>query len=147
MLSLSPNEVGEQPLWVNTGSEQPVIPLTSIDAVARAKPVAELLAQHGRLTANRHMAYVWAPAEHGELHARFFFGKGAAVIEDPATGSACANLGGWFIATHAPLPLAQRVHQGDAVGRPSLLGLSIDAQKRIFVSGEVIELGQGSIEL
>lgn len=147
MLSLPPDEVGERPLWVNTGSEQLVIPLTSSDAVAHATPVAELLAQHGRLTTTRHMAYVWAPAEHGEIHARFFFGKGAAVIEDPATGSACANLGGWFVATDARLPLTQRIRQGDAIRRPSLLGLSIDAQKRIFVSGEVIELGQGAIEL
>lgn len=147
MLSLESNDIGQRPLWLNTGSEQLIVPLTSADAVARAKPVADLLARYGRLNANRCMAYVWAPAAGDEIHARYFFAKGTAVIEDPATGSACANLGGWFVATGAPLPLARRIRQGDAVRRPSLLGLSVDAQKRIFVSGEVIELGQGSIEL
>ena len=36
------------PLWVDTGSEQLVIPLASADAVRRAAPRADLLLQHGQ---------------------------------------------------------------------------------------------------
>jgi trans-2,3-dihydro-3-hydroxyanthranilate isomerase len=147
MLSIETSDVGEQPLWVNTGSEQLVVPLNSCQAVARCQPLAHLLAQHGRVNASRCLVYVWAPAPRHEIHARFFFLKGTSIIEDPATGSACANLGGWFIATGAALPLARHIHQGDAVGRPSRLGLQVDAGQRISVSGEVIELGGGVVQL
>ena len=37
--------------------------------------------------------------------------------------------------------------QGDEVGRPSRLGLRVDGEGRIFVSGQVIELGRGVIAL
>jgi predicted PhzF superfamily epimerase YddE/YHI9 len=95
------------------------------------------------------MAYVFAEGGGGasEVFARFFFPKGDAITEDPATGSACANLGGWYLGQGAPLPLTRRIRQGDAVGRPSLLGLHVDAERRIHVSGQVIELGRGVVEL
>ena len=73
--------------------------------------------------------------------------KHGAVIEDPGTGSACANLGGWLIATGATLPQRMAIHQGDAVGRPCRLGLEVTADKRIRVSGRVIEIGRGTIRL
>ena len=72
---------------------------------------------------------------------RFFFTQHGAVIEDPATGSACANLGGWMLATGKPLPVTATLHQGEAVGRPSRLGLRVDADRHIYVTGPAIELG------
>ena len=147
MLGLESGAVAEPALWVNTGAEQLVIPLRDAEAVAACRPVAALLARHARAGPDRYLAYVWAPAEGDDIAARFFFPRLGAVTEDPATGSACANLGGWFVATGAPLPLAREVHQGEEVRRPSCLGLRVDAERRIFVSGEVIELGQGVIRL
>ena len=147
MLGIDTADLGQQPLWVNTGSDQLVIPLNSPDAVVRCKPVAALLQRYGRVSDQRYLAYVWAKAGDGEIRARFFFPKGEAITEDPATGSACANLGGWFIATGTSLPLMCTVHQGDAIGRPSRLNLRVDADKRIFVSGDVIEFGRGAITL
>lgn len=78
---------------------------------------------------------------------RFLFTLDGSVVEDPATGSACANLGGWMIATGQPLPMAATLRQGDAVKRPSRLGLRVDADGAIFVTGAVIELGRGTIDL
>ncbi len=69
------------------------------------------------------------------------------MIEDPGTGSACANLGGWLIATGASLPQRITIAQGDAVGRPCRLGLEVDAERRIRVSGRVIELARGVVTL
>jgi len=74
---------------------------------------------------------------------RFFFPKHGAVIEDPGTGSACANLGGWLIATGAKLPQRMTLDQGEAVGRRCQLGLEVTAKQEIRVSGRVIELGRG----
>ena len=74
---------------------------------------------------------------------RFFFAKNAgSVTEDPVTGSACANLGGYAVASGQALPLGRTLRQGEAVGRPSVPGLAVDAARAIRVSGEVIELGR-----
>jgi trans-2,3-dihydro-3-hydroxyanthranilate isomerase len=134
-----------EPLWVDTGSEQLVIPLASFDAVRRAKPQAAELQLHGSNEA-RAMAYIFA-REGNAVLARFFFMKHGAVIEDPGTGSACANLGGWLLAMNETLPVALVVDQGEAVGRRCRLGLRVDADRSIRVSGRVIEIARGTLTL
>ena len=157
MLALEPADVAERPLWVSTGREQLVIPLTSAEAVKRARPQPDRLAQL-RSEDGASMAYVFArrddpePAPNGapqveRLLARFFFPQGPAVLEDPATGSATANLGGWCLALGRKLPCRFEIEQGEQTGRPSLLYLEVDAQRAIHVSGEVIELGRGTIDI
>ena len=147
MLGVSAGDVLDGARWVDTGSEQLVIPLRSAAAVAGCRPVAALLRRHGRVNEDRYLAYVFADAGGGEIRARFFFPAGAAVVEDPATGSACANLGGWLAVRGTPLPLERIVRQGDEVGRPSRLRLRVDRDAAIFVSGQVVELGRGTIAL
>ena len=93
------------------------------------------------------LAYVWAHEKGGCVVARFFFLKHGSLVEDPGTGSACANLGGWHVATKAPLPVSIAVRQGEHTGRPCRLGLRVDADARIFVTGDVIEVGSGEIVL
>ena len=147
MLGLSESDLhGEgEALWVDTGSDQLVVPLVSFDAVRRAQPSAAQMLAHGT-SGQRAMAYVFA--RDGErVLARFFFLKHGAVIEDPGTGSACANLGGWLLATHARLPVALSIDQGEAVGRSCRLGLRVEADRSIHVSGRVIEVGRGTITL
>jgi len=157
MLVLAEPDVAPDPaapaLWVDTGSEQLIVPLASADAVRRAAPRADLLLAHGH-TGQRAMAYVFAPDPQQTLPdgvrpivARFFFPKHGAVVEDPGTGSACANLGGWLIATGAALPQRLAIAQGDAVGRPCRLGLEVSVDGRIRVSGRVIELARGAVKL
>ena len=94
------------------------------------------------------MAYVFADAGDGEgrVESRFFFPTGAAILEDPATGSACANLGGWFCATRPGADIERVVSQGEALARPSTLRLRV-RDGAIFVGGDVIELGRGSVDL
>jgi len=158
MLGLAESDLADAqrapPLWVDTGNEQLVIPIATADAVRRAQPRSDLLAAHGS-NGTRSMAYLWAPdpargrtADAAEpILARFFFPKHGSVIEDPGTGSACANLGGWLLATGAALPSRKTIHQGEAVGRPCRLDLEVTAERRIRVSGRVIELGRGTIRL
>ena len=145
MLGLAADDLGESPLWVDTGSEQLVIPLESFDAVRRVAPKADALLAHGS-NGTRAMAYVFA-RQGNEVLCRFFFPKHGAVIEDPGTGSACANLGGWLLATGAALPQRLTLEQGHAVGRPCWLGLEVTADRRIRVSGQVIEVARGIYRL
>lgn len=145
MLGLKADDIGDSALWVNAGKEQLIVPLTSRDAVDRCD------AAHIKLGAlqsvdGHSMAYVFHDAGQ-EVYARFFFpGKGA-ILEDPATGSACANLGGWFLAHQAALPLSKIISQGQHVGRPSQLYLDIDASRNVQVAGDVVELARGRMTL
>jgi trans-2,3-dihydro-3-hydroxyanthranilate isomerase len=146
MLGLPDDAVHDEPLWVSCGIEQLVIPIATGALVRSAKPSAELLARWGFSAARSEaMAYLWASDE-PNWTVRMFFTANGAVREDPATGSACANLGGWHIA-RGRAPMSATLHQGEAVGRPSKLGLRVDADGGIYVSGDVIELGRGSVEL
>ncbi len=147
MVRLPVESVAADPLWVDTGSEQFVVPLASPEDVLAARPDAELLVRHATQPSGRKcMAYVWARTSPDEVVARFFFLAGG-IAEDPATGSACANLGGWMIATGARLPITVRVRQGDVIGRPSRLTLAVDGEKNVFVSGQVIEIARGTVSL
>ena len=148
MLGLNEHSMADDPLWVDTGAEQLVLPLASPAEVVAARPNAELLAKHGFSDKRgASMAYIWAETGAGEILARFFFVSGGGVVEDPATGSACANLGGWMIATGKTRPVRYSIWQGDAVDRPSLLQLHVDEDRHIFVTGLVEELGRGTISL
>jgi predicted PhzF superfamily epimerase YddE/YHI9 len=93
------------------------------------------------------MAYVFAETSPGKMLSRFFFPMGSALLEDPATGSATANLGGWCIATGRSLPSRLEISQGEYAQRPSTLYLDIDAERRIFVGGDVLELGRGTVTI
>ena len=144
MLGLPDGAVCDEPLWVSCGLEQLVIPIASSALVRAAKPVPELLARWGSASADDDpMAYLWA-ADEPTWTVRFFFIANGAVREDPATGSACANLGGWHILQRRA-PMSATLRQGDAVGRPSRLGLRVEPDGGIFVSGRVVELGRGEL--
>jgi len=145
MLGLAESDLLDRPLWVDTGSEQLVLPLATFDAVRRAKPRPDAMEVHAS-NGQRSMAYVFA-REGDRVLARFFFPKHGAMLEDPGTGSACANLGGWLLATGAALPQKIVIDQGEAVGRPCRLGLEVTAKREIRVSGHVIEIGRGTIRL
>ena len=89
--------------------------------------------------------YVWTHAGGDDLWVRYFGLKHGALYEDYGTGSAAANLGGWFVARQTPLPVKRVIHQGEPIGRPARVVLEVDASGGIHVSGQVIELGAGSV--
>jgi trans-2,3-dihydro-3-hydroxyanthranilate isomerase len=130
-LSLDPADVAmhvHAPQIVSVGLPFLVVELGSREALRRSKPDmtrhAELLPLDG---ADAIFAY-WrardelAAADETVLHARMFAPLDG-IIEDPATGSACAAtialLSSLRVDSHAEL--AWRIHQGVDMGRPSLL--------------------------
>ncbi|MEO6921357.1 MAG: PhzF family phenazine biosynthesis protein [Collimonas sp.] len=150
LLGLHQDDLLDVPLWVDTGSDQLLVALRSIDAVHRTRPDAAQLEAWPESSLERKTVYVFAfdPDRPGRVVARYFFVKaGGGVAEDPGTGSACANLGGWLIAKGHALPAQYQIEQGEAVKRPSLLRLQVSADGAIQVGGKVIELGRGAINL
>jgi PhzF family phenazine biosynthesis protein len=123
-----------------------IIPLTSAAAVRRARPRVEMF-ERLKSTDGAGMAYVFASTGTGQILSRFFFPDNGAVLEDPATGSACANLGAWFLAMGRRPPLRFEVSQGEFIGRPSTLQLEVTTDDEVFVGGDVIEIGSGQLNL
>jgi len=145
-LGLDEPDIGDRPLWVKAGTEQLIVPLNSTDAVRRAAPqpnaFARIQSENGA-----GMAYVFAESGAAQTLARFFFPQKGAMLEDPATGSATANFGGWYLATGRPLPARVQISQGEFVSRPSSLYLEISTERQIRVGGDVIEIGSGAVNL
>jgi trans-2,3-dihydro-3-hydroxyanthranilate isomerase len=89
--------------------------------------------------------------ESGEARARVFV-PGAAVPEDPATGSAALGLGVWLVAgglLPADGTSPYRIHQGFEMGRPSLLECTVTATSgtatAATVAGHVCPIARGEI--
>lgn len=164
MLELEPGSTLEGGAWVHTGVEQLIVPLASVADVRAARPNPNLLGRVGAGTRGEACMYVFAAeasaaeerrdaarAEPPIIVARFFYLAFGAVVEDPATGSACANLGGWMQLAGRE-PGRWRVEQGDAVRRPSRLRLTVEGSSAattgaVRVGGDVVEVGRGRIEI
>jgi trans-2,3-dihydro-3-hydroxyanthranilate isomerase len=154
LVGLSADDLAADPIWVDTGADQLLVPLASVDAVRRAAPDASKLSRWQASSLGRKTLYVFAFDE-GNVRdarqvvvARYFFAKaGGGVDEDAGTGSACANLGGWLIHQQRSLPVSILVEQGDQMGRPCRLLLDVLADGRIQVGGRALEIGRGSISI
>lgn len=155
MLGLQAEDLLGEPLWVDAGADQLMVPVRSVEAVRRAEPDSGRLADWPESSLGRKTAYVFAmddaaQSQSGRLQvtSRYFFTKqGGGVAEDPGTGSACANLGGWWIAQGKTLPVSIAIAQGEQVQRPSHLFLDVNAELEIRVGGRVIEIGHGVMEI
>ena len=146
MLGLPVEAIGGPVMWVNCVTEQPMIPLTSVEYVNACRPNAELMARHSVNSSGQAKTYIFARTEDG-FEARYFWMSGpTSISEDPGTGSACANLGGWWLATQGDKPLSAHVHQARMIKRPNLLTLNVESGK-IRVGGRVIEIGAGTLNL
>jgi PhzF family phenazine biosynthesis protein len=86
---------------------------------------------------------VWRDtADPSTFHARNPFPVGG-VVEDPATGAAAAAFGGYLRALGAITPPARiTIHQGEDMGRPSLLHVDVDPDPAsgIRVSGRAVPI-------
>jgi PhzF family phenazine biosynthesis protein len=123
------------------GAWHPIVAAVSRERLADldydVATLASLMAQHGWTTIDlvyRESALVF--------HARNPFPPGG-VIEDAATGAAAAALGGYLRDLRLVTPPATvTVHQGQDMGRPSLLTIDIPAQPAtgIAVTGTAVAL-------
>lgn len=142
------------PAFINTGSEQLIIELSSFTEVDNVTINYELLDKWPTGESGRKTAYIFAKQLQSDgsyiIYARFLFlSHHGYVGEDPGTGSACANLGGWFIHNEFPFPLKAHITQGVKMGRKCELQLNVKntSKKEIFVGGQVVKLAQGTLTL
>ena len=146
MIGLTADRVAAEPLWVDTGSLQLILPLRSARDVRAASADPKLLARFATRPDGESLVYIWAPTGPDTIEARLFFTQSHAVLEDPATGSACANLAGWFLANEQR-GIRRRIRQGSAIRRPSVLDLAVGEDGTILVSGAVREVGRGTFKI
>lgn len=125
---------GHTPSLRAVGGAFHLIPIASLDALARAFPSGSF----ARLVAGDHpAAYLYAPSPQG-LRARMF-APGLGVTEDPATGSAVACLAG-ALADHEGRGDGDHdfvIDQGVEMGRPSRIELQITVENGKLVSAEI----------
>ncbi|HET7397708.1 MAG TPA: PhzF family phenazine biosynthesis protein [Intrasporangium sp.] len=144
-LGLSPDQlVPGAARWIDCGVEQLIVQLRDSEAVRACRPTHDGLTASAMPAHGNPQVYVWAETGPQTAEARFYFTQDDAVLEDPATGSACANLGGWFV-TSGRRDVHLEVSQGTAVGRPSRLSLRVTGEGDILVGGRVREVGAGHL--
>ena len=149
MLGLREEDVLADPLWVDTGSEQLLIPLASVEAVDRAAPDAALMRRHGS-NATRAMAYVFAQdgsAADRRMRARFFFPKHGAWSRIPAPARRAPTSAAGCSPPARHCRCGSTCSRATQVGRPCRLGLEVTSDRRIRVSGRVVEIARGVVEL
>jgi PhzF family phenazine biosynthesis protein len=146
-LGLAPGAVRPPARQVSVGTSQVVALAADVDAVRRARPNPAALSRYAPMGSTKGdvLVYLWADTAPGEVEARALVTDGTVVSEDPATGSACANLGAWFAAEGSSGELL--VRQGAHIGRPSTLHLSVDQDETVRVAGLVHEVGVGEVLL
>lgn len=132
------------PAIAYAGAWHPVIAVSTRERLSRLDydfdALARLMARRDWTTIN----LVWRE-DAATFHARNPFPPGG-VVEDPATGAAAAALGA-YLAVRKALP-AQRafvIHQGRAVGRPSVLRVRVPDEPRdgVRVSGAAVRIDAG----
>jgi trans-2,3-dihydro-3-hydroxyanthranilate isomerase len=142
------------PQVVSCGVPFSLVPLRSRAAVARSRIRLDAWEKHLAGTPGENvMVFAMDPEEPGhDVRARMY-GPGAVnVPEDPATGSACAALGG-YLAMRGPADGSMRwvIEQGYEMGRPSLIEVEADRNQgkvtAVRVGGASVMVCQGDITL
>lgn len=147
-LSLRPGDVGLEArelgrsghlraAFSDAGLRHMMIPLASVDALGRCMPIAAELppAAPGGY-------YCFTATQAGRVQARGFF-PGLGVSEDPATGSAAADLGVYLADRLGDIDL--EIAQGIEMGRPSRMFVRARAG-RVEVGGSCHLVFRGELE-
>ena len=151
-LGLTPAEIGfasHAPATHQGGPRFLYVPLASLESLARAKPHephwSALIA-----AAEVDSAYLYTPGPDCDYRARMF-SPTAGIPEDPATGSASAILASQLMSSGTIRPGSTRLtlHQGVEMGRPSNIGLTIEATAQgisaVRVKGRAVVISSGKI--
>lgn len=143
---------GLEPAMVSCGLPYHVVPVASVGAVKRA--VLDLALWRELLADSwAHHVYLVCPDADGadvDVHVRMF-APGSGVMEDPATGSAAAALGGYLSEVDGSheARLTWTVEQGAEVGRPSLLYVEADraqsTTRAVRVGGGAVAVSRGTM--
>ncbi len=133
---------------VSTGVGHLLIQVVNRDAVDRAKPEPSRLLAVLRASGGEG-AYVYAVDAEPRPTAAYarFFNPTVGIVEDPATGTAAGPLVARIVrAGHVDDGVPAFVEQGTAVGRPSLLQVTVTGA-RVQLSGTGVVVATGNLHL
>jgi trans-2,3-dihydro-3-hydroxyanthranilate isomerase len=147
------------PLKASVGTEFVIAEVASLEALARATPdIGAFRTAGGAPTSDGGqlrfalLLYVRRGGDATRLRARMFAPLGG-VLEDPATGSACAALAA-LLTSMAPgenVDLHYEIEQGVEMGRPSLLIASgrktAEGPVLATVAGDCVPVARGTLEV
>lgn len=126
------------------------IPLSTLDELARIRlDLAKWEALPGVEAIDA--LYAMVRTEAG-LQARMI-SPSMGLSEDPATGAAAAAVAGWLAASDGPLEGTRlyRIDQGVEMGRPSVIGVAVDARdgrlSSVRISGTAVEISRGTFDV
>jgi trans-2,3-dihydro-3-hydroxyanthranilate isomerase len=146
------------PLKASVGTEFVIAEVASLEALARATPDLAAFRTAGGAPAPSGqlrfalLLYVRRDGDATRLRARMFAPLGG-VLEDPATGSACAALAALLtsIAPGENVDLHYEIEQGVEMGRPSLLIASgrktAEGPVEATVAGSCVPAARGTLEV
>lgn len=144
LTGLSAAQILSPAYYMNAGTMQILLQVADMVALAQLRISREKLQQLIEQDAQpcEPQLYLWCEQPNAQIGARMFFEQDGAMLEDSGTGSACANLGAYFI-LQGKTPRQQTILQGDFIGRPNRLSLTVTDDQHILVGGNVIEVGEG----
>ena len=132
---------------VSTGAEHLLLAVRSRQDVDRAAPDAvrlrALLADVG--AEGCYLFTTDGGDDRADAYARFF-NPTVGIVEDPATGTAAGPLAALLVRDSHAANGSVLILQGHAMGRPSLLKVSVD-DERVDLSGSGLVIGEGSLRL
>ena len=149
-LGLAPDQIGfssHRPATHQGGPRFLYVPVDSHETLAKAKPHEPHWSALMALAAVD-SAYLYTPGDQSDYQARMF-SPTAGIPEDPATGSASAILAAqlWASAALPPGTTRLTLRQGIEMGRPSAIGLTIDADtsglRAVRIKGSAVPIGSG----
>ena len=156
-LGLAPDDIGfglHEPGVYSSGVPFGYVPLRSRDAVTRARPQGEAFATAFAAVAEGNpSAYVYCvePLDRAHAYHARMFAPSFGITEDPATGAAAAAFAGVVMAFDKPTDGARSfvIEQGDAMGRPSRITLSLDVEagklRQVRIGGEAVVVSDGRL--
>lgn len=143
-LGIAPGAITARPVMASVGLAFCFTPVANRDVLASCTPDIAAF----RRGAEAHpeglgfAQYVYAE-EDDVIHARMFAPL-SGVVEDPATGSAAAGLAA-LLAEIRDEPVSLTIHQGENMGRPSVIEAAATPGGAITVSGRAVRIMEGEL--
>ena len=142
-LGLAPSDLKGAPVMAGMGLTFTFSELASRAALARAcVDIAAMREGHARYPMGLDFAQAPYWRDGDTVHMRMFAPLDN-IPEDPATGSAAAALGR-LVCAEANAPLSLTIHQGDDMGRPSRIAVTVDSAG-VTIGGHARRMMEGRL--
>ena len=140
---------------VSTGHSKVMIGIRTLDKLHSLQPDLSKLAEISRgIGCNGYYVFVLTPTDEYLAHGRMF-APAIGIAEDPVTGNANGPLGAYLVRHRLASPaggaLEFRARQGEAMGRPGVVEVSVGvvdgSPKTVRVAGQAVIVYQSALEL